>query len=398
MAGNVLAQAHSPSPVGGPRTSDAPRRQTTERDNSRATQLAAKKPQRKRSGSSDASQTIVALVNDEPITGYEVQQRRRLMSIGIKIQPRVKAAFERLIKDPKTSAKLKAIFNETVKANQGKSQKEIIKIFERRKQAYARSLQQQAINSVRNATMPSRKAALNELVDERLKLQEAKRLNALASDDDVSRVIAGMAERNKVSPQQLKQNLAKMGASIDAMKERIKATISWNNVIRRRFGHRIQIATRGLDRMMANVEGGDGLELRIHRILLTMPGTVDEKQMALRMRDAELIRAKFKDCKGTSSLAAGVPGARFQDLGKRESSSIPEPTRTLLLSARDDEMLPPSIGEGGVELWAVCSRKVIPAQEKHRASAKNRLRRKEFEILAKRHLKDLRQDAHIEYR
>jgi peptidyl-prolyl cis-trans isomerase SurA len=68
------------------------------------------------------------------------------------------------------------------------------------------------------------------------------------------------------------------------------------------------------------------------------------------------------------------------------------------LSAQDNEMLPPSVGEGGVELWAVCGRKVISAQQKKRASAKNDRQQKEFDILAKRHLKDLRQDAHIEYR
>jgi peptidyl-prolyl cis-trans isomerase SurA len=140
------------------------------------------------------------------------------------------------------------------------------------------------------------------------------------------------------------------------------------------------------------------VELRLHRILFALSEKVDQKQQALLLRDAELMRTKFKDCKGTSSLATGVAGARFQDLGQRAPSSIPEPTRTLLWSARDDEMLPPTVSKGGVELWAVCGRKVISAQENKRASAKNELRQKEFEILAKRHFKDLRQDAHIEYR
>jgi peptidyl-prolyl cis-trans isomerase SurA len=69
-----------------------------------------------------------------------------------------------------------------------------------------------------------------------------------------------------------------------------------------------------------------------------------------------------------------------------------------LWNAQDDEMLPATLSTAGVELWAVCGRKVIPAQEKERASAQNELQQKEFELMAKRHLKDLRQDAHIEYR
>ena len=52
----------------------------------------------------------------------------------------------------------------------------------------------------------------------------------------------------------------------------------------------------------------------------------------------------------------------------------------------------------GVELWAVCGHKVVKAADSKRESAANELRQKEFEILSKKHLKDLRTDAHIEYR
>jgi peptidyl-prolyl cis-trans isomerase SurA len=398
LARTGLAHVQDTSTGGQAKTSSMPAKHTSRSNSSRATRLAANKPQSKRSRSSKTAQSIVALVNDQPITGYEVEQRRRLMSIGANIQPKVKAIFQSIVKDPKTTARLKAILDETVKANQGKSQEEVIKIFERRKKAFGRSIQQQAIARARKSTMPSRKAALDELVDERLKLYEAKRLNALASDEDVNRVLAGMASRNKISPEQLSKNFAQMGTNIDAMKERIKASVSWNNVIRRRYGRQIQSVVSELDRMAGDVTGSDDVELQVQRILLLLPTKVDQKEIAVRLRDAELMRANFKNCKATSSLTAGVTGARFQNLGKRAPSSIPEPTRTLLLSAQDNEMLPPSVGEGGVELWAVCGRKVIPAQQKKRVSAKNDRQQKEFEILAKRHLKDLRQDAHIEYR
>ena len=82
----------------------------------------------------------------------------------------------------------------------------------------------------------------------------------------------------------------------------------------------------------------------------------------------------------------------------RRLSVVPEPTRSLMANAADGEILPPTAAQSGVELWAVCGRKVIKAAEEKVAQAQDELRQREFELLSKRHLKDLRQDATIEYR
>lgn len=54
--------------------------------------------------------------------------------------------------------------------------------------------------------------------------------------------------------------------------------------------------------------------------------------------------------------------------------------------------------EDGIDMFAVCGRDVVKAEEARRTQAEGELKQKEFDLLAKRHLKDLRQDAHIEYR
>ena len=190
-----------------------------------------------------------------------------------------------------------------------------------------------------------------------------------------------------------------MGADIGTMRNRFRANLSWNQVIRRRFGHQVAITERDVDRMVAQGPAGDDqVELEVQRITLAVPAKLEQKAIAQRIQDADALRRKFGGCKSAQSLAASVPGAKFEALGNRKSSSIPEPTRSLLVSARDGEMLPPSVGQGGVELWMVCGRTTITADAEKRSAAQEELRQKELEVLAKRHLKDLRQDAHIEYR
>jgi peptidyl-prolyl cis-trans isomerase SurA len=336
------------------------------------------------------SQSIVALVNDDPITGYEIEQRIKLALMGT---PELQKKLQERLKSPKINDQFKAFAIKKLQANPPKSQDE--------QQARVKQLQAQFVASMREEVVRdfrpvARKNALDELIDERLKLQEAKRNDVVATKEDVDRALKGMAERNKMTLDEFSQYVTKMGVDFNAMRERIKASLSWADVIRRRFGHQITVATRDVDRLVATIAGQDDVNLRVSRILLAAPA--DQKGVARRLSDAEHLRVGFHGCATMAALASGAQGARYDDLGERKPTTIPEPTRSLLLNARDDEMLPPTIGEGGVELWAVCGRKTVKADDAKRETAENDLRQKEFEILSKKALKDLHQDAHIEMR
>ena len=97
-------------------------------------------------------------------------------------------------------------------------------------------------------------------------------------------------------------------------------------------------------------------------------------------------------------LAKEASEAKYEDLKYIKPSTVPEPTRSMLLSAKDGDMLPPATAASGVEIYAVCGRRPIKTDEKTREKAMEELAAKEFEALAKRYLRDLRQDAHIEFR
>ena len=344
--------------------------------------------------------SIAVLVNDDPITGYEIDQRQRIMGLGANIGEKAQESFKRMLQDPSTSEKLKAILGETIKANPGKSREQIIAAFEERKKQFAITLQKQAVENARASVLPTlKKGALDELIDERLKLQEAKRMNVVASDDEVSKIVRSLAEKNKMTEAQFGQHLSGMGADLDGMRARFRAMLSWNDVIRRKFGQQIAITERDVDRVVSQGPAGvDQVELQVQRITLSISEKVNQTHVAQRMAEAEGLRGKFKDCKSMSSLAGSVTAARFEDLGTRKPSTLTEPTKSLLVGAKDGEMIPATVGTGGVELYAVCGRTVIKADESKRTAAQEELRAKEFEMLAKRHLQNLRQDALIEYR
>jgi peptidyl-prolyl cis-trans isomerase SurA len=321
-----------------------------------------------------------------------------MMLSGSNVQNQAKANFEAIVKNPKTTQRLKAILNQVVQANQGKSRDAVIAIFEKRKKEFGMSLQREAFQSARKAALPSmRKKALEELIDEKLKLQEAKAQSVTIDDSEINRVLTGIAERNKMTLDQFKKQI---GGSLEPMKDRIRAALSWNEVVKRRFGPLINVNTRDVDKLVAEATGGSqaDVELQLQRVKITLPKKMEEHGVAQRIEEAEKIRSRFTDCKSTATAATGIPGAKFEQLGKKQSSTIPEPTRTLLLNASDGEMLPPTVGDGAVELYVVCGRDAVKTDQEKRTAAESELKQKEFEVMAQRYLKDLREDAHIEYR
>jgi peptidyl-prolyl cis-trans isomerase SurA len=352
--------------------------------------------------SGKSEQAIVVLVNDEPVTAYEIQQRAKFLALNTNIGEQVKENFKRLAAAESTNAQLKAILEDTIKKNPGKSREQIGAIFEERKKQFALSLQKQAIDGARSTLIPRfRKEAQEELIEDRLKLQEAKRIGVEMGDDEVDRVMKGLAERNKMTLEQFNQHLRGGGVEPSTMRDRFKAQFAWREVVRRRASMSVSITQRDVDRVLsttASEAGEDTVELQVQKLTLLVTGKLDQAVLARRLAEADGLRQKFGGCKTMPDLARAAADVRYEDLKYIKPSSIGEPTRSLLLSARDGDLLPPSTAAHGVEVYAVCGRRPIKADEKQREKAEGELAQREYEIVAKRHLRDLRQDAHIEYR
>jgi peptidyl-prolyl cis-trans isomerase SurA len=352
-------------------------------------------------GKGGSGQSIVILVNDEPITGLDVEQRARLNALAANIGERAQANMKALVQSESTQKRFRAMVEQIVKDNQAsKTREQIVAMIDQRKTQFAKELQQEAISSARASMLPSiKKGTLDELIDERIKLQEAKRLNVSIEDAQLDDVIKGLAERNKMTPVQFAEHLKSMGADVNAMKARFRATLSWNEVVRRRFSGQVSVSQKEIDRFAAaGPSGEDDVELQLQRITLPVPGKIDQKALSERFREADRYRQSFGGCKTMAATATRLPGAKFEDLGTRKPSSIIEPLRTHLLSAKDSEMVPPNISEGSIELYAVCGRRVVKADEKRRTEVAQDLQQKEFEIMARGHLRNLKQDAHLECR
>ena len=344
---------------------------------------------------SKPQQTIVALVNDEPISAYDLDQRVNFMvlsgaGIGQRMQARLKA--------PDINERFKAFATKRVQERQPKTQAEFEKMKAELQQEFVEGIRRQVMADVRPAL---RKEALDELIDEMLKLQDGKRYNVVVSDEDVSKQIRGLAEKNQKTEAQFVQMVAGQGVDVATMRARFKAGMIWAQIIRGKYGQMVNTTDRDVDRILANSKAqalSEQTELQVQKITLPLPAKPDQKVMSQKLDEAEALRKQFTNCASMAALAKPASGAKFENLGTRKATAIGEPTRGLLLNAKDDEIVPPQLAKGGVELYAVCGRTVVKVDDQRRAAAKEELQQSEFDTRARKHLQDLKQDALIECR
>ena len=247
-----------------------------------------------------------------------------------------------------------------------------------------------------------RKQVIEDLISERIQLQEAKKLNIAVSDKEIDDSLGRVAKSSNMSAQQMQEALKQLGVSPSTFRTRLRAMIGWRAVIRRKFRRQIVVSAAEVDKAMKsekNDPNAKKTELQMQRIDLQLPENADQGAIAARFIEAENLRKKFNGCQNISKLAASVQNASVSPMERKITDQIRQPSRALLLKAKVGQMTPAMLTSKTIELYAVCDRgTAVEDKEKKRQVVESRLRQQEFMTFANRYLRDLRQDSYIEYR
>jgi peptidyl-prolyl cis-trans isomerase SurA len=90
-------------------------------------------------------------------------------------------------------------------------------------------------------TNPTRQEIINDLIDDRLKIARAKVYSLEVTDAEVDTAFEGMAKRQRITPQQFTQVLERAGISANTVKARIRAELTWSQLIRGKFSSSLQV-------------------------------------------------------------------------------------------------------------------------------------------------------------
>ncbi len=348
---------------------------------------------------------------------------------------------------------------------------------------------------------------LRSLVDEALQLQEMKNFDINVTEAEINQALARVERQNRLPPGQIKPFLKSRGIAPETLIRQVRAAIGWPAVIRRKFLRSVIVTEEEIDKSLAqykeslnkpshlaaeiflavddpneedlvrqNAEkivaelkqgasfpllarqfsqsasartGGDlgwvkpgelppeveaelvklqpGMAtppirtstgyyivlLRqrraasgiageatvvLRQILLPVPAGATEAEWSSQATLARTIKDTAKGCADFSTISRELGSQLSGDLGRVKISELPENLRGTVSAASIGVASDPQRVEGGLRVIMVCDRSAPTSNLPSRARIRRILQGRHLEARARRHLRDLRQAAVIEFR
>ncbi len=200
---------------------------------------------------------------------------------------------------------------------------------------------------------------LRGLIDEKLKLQEAKRLGIQVTKEDIDRALQQVAAQNKANLQQLDQILAQQGIRKEDLVDKIQSDVAWIRVINKGLRTRVEVDAQAVDQFLARTKANEGkVESRVAEIFLPVDGPMDEAQIreiADRLSDQIKAGANFGALAQTfsQSVTAAVTG----DLGWVREGELDEALDTAVARLEPGQTSTPIRSVSGFHILQVMGRR-----------------------------------------
>lgn len=247
---------------------------------------------------------------------------------------------------------------------------------------------------------PSRQEALDDLINDKIKIKEGKKYGLDLSASDVDGAFGNMASRMRMNTDQLVKTLEGHGIRPETLKLRIKADMTWGNLVRGRFQSSFIVPEKDL----AGIgESGDkpeteSFEYLVRPIVLIVPRGSSPSVVEARRKEAELLRNRIQSCDEAQELFRAMRDAAIRDQLTKTSADLPPNLRELLDKTPIGKLTPPEVTKQGVEMVALCSRKPTKADTPAKREAREKIYNQKYEAKSKSYLQEVRKGSMIEIR
>jgi peptidyl-prolyl cis-trans isomerase SurA len=247
----------------------------------------------------------------------------------------------------------------------------------------------------------SRQEVINILIDEKVKIKEAKKFGVDPTSTDIDQSYAQMSSRMRITPDQLTKSLESQGIRAETLKARLRAEMVWTSLVRGRYKESLQVGEKDVN--AAAQEGGDAtqaeaFEYKLQPIVLIVPRGSAPAIIESRKKEPDALRERVQTCDEANTYFKTMQNAAIREPVTKTSADIPGPLREVLDKTPIGHLTAPEITKQGVEMVALCGRKPTTIDSPKKKEIREKMFVQKYEAKSKAYLDEVRKAAMIEYR
>jgi peptidyl-prolyl cis-trans isomerase SurA len=210
--------------------------------------------------------------------------------------------------------------------------------------------------------------ALRSLIDDKLKLQEAKRLGVRASREDADRALVQIAGQLRTTPEQLPQVLASRGVRMETLREQVDAEIAWVKAVTRAMQGKVAVTEEEIDaRIERMVQEAGKTEYRLAEIFLPVEDQRSEAEVQkLAERLVQEIGRGANFAAVARNFSAAASAAVGGDLGYLRPEQLAPELQPVLEQLVPGRLSPPIRTGSGYYILALIDKRVAEGPKRGR--------------------------------
>ncbi|HJQ60891.1 MAG TPA: SurA N-terminal domain-containing protein [Vineibacter sp.] len=249
---------------------------------------------------------------------------------------------------------------------------------------------------------------LNNMIDERLQLAEAKRTGISVSKQEIDERVQQIEQSNGIPTGGLEQGLRGAGIPISVLRNQLEANIAWSKLLLRKVRGTITVTDAEVDDAIRQARAAGGkpegrgggtsdARLNMVQLLLPLPNNASAEEVERQKGVAQGIISQAKSCTELRRACGKTKGCTSSDSDGVSIGALPPAIAEAARGAAIGQGLGPYQAGTNMQIVAICSREGDgggPSRE----AVERRLQSVKLEAAAQRYMREIRRNAVIDIR
>lgn len=260
----------------------------------------------------------------------------------------------------------------------------------------------------------TKKQALQSLVDDVIKSEEAKKLKAEPTEKMIDQHLERMAKNSNTTVSGLTSKFKSQGVSAAALRRYVASQLAFTRVVGSK-GDKPKVDQAAIDKKYAEIKADFDKIAKDPRMKpvtvysvqeISMPVEQVSEAMAMQLLQARAIEAqqfikRYKGCKSARAAASGIFNVKIGKTIEADGSKIPKELRTALDKAGPGKIIGPARTKDGLQLIGFCGKRSVSPKMPEmpsRQAIENSVYNEQLDAFEEGQLQELRKKYVIDYR